>query len=121
MAVQIITPSYRNRTFVPRQIPPARLGLMAGSVSPLASRLAAAGLTGHPLSAFAVGLPRSESSNQSGSAATEDKGHFLKLWPHRRRLAEMREQLHAAGIPSVTLPPPPRRPAASFAQALRQT
>jgi hypothetical protein len=42
--------------FVLREVQPALLGLMDGSVSTLAPIFAAAGLTGRPLSAFFVGL-----------------------------------------------------------------
>jgi len=46
----------RRNTLVLQEIQPGLLGLMDGSVSPLAPIFAAAGLTGRPLSAFFVGL-----------------------------------------------------------------
>jgi erythrin-vacuolar iron transport family protein len=45
-----------RRAFVLKEVQPALLGLMDGSVSTLAPIFAAAGLTGDPLKAFFIGL-----------------------------------------------------------------
>src|SRR3954469_19437235 len=51
--------SRSRREFVIQKVQPALLGLMDGSVSTLAPLFATAGLTGHPMSAFYVGLAAS--------------------------------------------------------------
>jgi hypothetical protein len=48
----------RRNAMVLQEIQPGPLGLMDGSVSTLAPIFAAAGLTGQPLSAFLLALPR---------------------------------------------------------------
>ena len=48
-----------QRLFVIQKVQPALLGLMDGSVSTLAPLFATAGLTGHPMDAFFVGLAAS--------------------------------------------------------------
>src|SRR3954453_18593568 len=49
----------QQHDFVIQKVQPALLGLMDGSVSTLAPLFATAGLTGHPMSAFYVGLAAS--------------------------------------------------------------
>ncbi len=50
---------FEQNVFVIQKVQPALLGLMDGSVSTLAPLFATAGLTGHPMDAFFVGLAAS--------------------------------------------------------------